>query len=136
MSATAGLTLAYAAEQFVGCAFRLRGRDPSIGLDCIGVVLAALATTGRTCKAPADYHLRMRDISPFMALAGQVGLTDAPDNVQAGDVLLLKVGPCQYHCVIAASDGGFIHAHAGLRRVVHTPARPEGILVRHWRLVP
>ena len=136
MSACDGLALAKAAEQFIGCNFRLRGRDPAIGLDCVGVVLAALANIGRHCLAPANYQLRMRDVSGFTNLAEQVGLIETPDTVRPGDVLLLKVGPCQHHCAIALSDGGFVHAHASLRRVVHTPDRPEGILVRHWRLAP
>ena len=52
----------------------------------------------------------------------------------AGDVLLLDVGPSQLHLAIVGVDGGIVHAHAGLRRVVLTPYPLPWPIVRHWRL--
>jgi murein DD-endopeptidase / murein LD-carboxypeptidase len=31
------------------------------------------------------------------------------------------------------TDGGFVHADAGLRRVVETPGRPDATLIGAWR---
>ena len=42
-----GNALAHAAEGFVGASFRLHGRDPIIGLDCVGLVLLAMAEIGQ-----------------------------------------------------------------------------------------
>lgn len=56
-------------------------------------------------------------------------------QVEPGDVLLLHCASGQFHLAIAAPSGGFIHAHAGLRRVVTVPACPEGEQIGHWRLL-
>ncbi|HEX4847500.1 MAG TPA: hypothetical protein VFV30_05115, partial [Novosphingobium sp.] len=53
-----------------------------------------------------------------------------------GDVVLLAPGPAQFHLAIAAADGAWIHAHAGLRRVVREPGLPAGTQTHHWRLLP
>jgi hypothetical protein len=62
---------------------------------------------------------------------GFVVATGAP---HPGDVLLVRIGPCQFHLLIAASSGRFIHAHAGLRRVVCCDGPIEWPVVHHWRL--
>ena len=58
--------------------------------------------------------------------------TDAP--LEAGDVLLLAAGPAQLHLAIVGVEGGIVHAHAGLGRVVHTPFPLVWPVVRQWRL--
>ena len=40
------IALAIAAGELVGSPFRLQGRDPAHGLDCIGLVLVSLARIG------------------------------------------------------------------------------------------
>jgi cell wall-associated NlpC family hydrolase len=62
------------------------------------------------------------------------GLADAASPLAPGDVLLVRPGPAQHHLVIAAAAGGFVHAHAGLGRVVLTPAPLDWPIDRHWRL--
>jgi hypothetical protein len=42
---------------------------------------------------------------------------------RAGDVMLLKAGERQFHLAVR-SEHGFVHAHAGIRRVVETPGEP------------
>jgi hypothetical protein len=51
-----------------------------------------------------------------------------------GDVVMFQVGPNQFHLAIAARCGGFVHAHAGLRRVVLTSPPAEWRVAGHWRL--
>jgi cell wall-associated NlpC family hydrolase len=46
--------LATAAETLVGSRFRLHGRDPETGLDCVGVVAAAMAAIGQSPPSPLD----------------------------------------------------------------------------------
>ena len=130
----AGEGFAAAASEFIGAPFRLRGRDPATGLDCIGLVAAALARSGRAAAAPAGYALRQSDVSHLLPFAANAGFERASGAVQAGDVLLVRPGPAQFHLAIAAPGGGFIHAHAGLGRVVLSPAPLEWPTVQHWRL--
>lgn len=125
--------LAAAAERFVGVPFRLHGRDPERGLDCIGLALVALEAIGRRARVPA-YRLRMREIDGLVAAASGAGLVEASGPVKPGDVLLVRPGPAQHHLAIAASGGGLVHAHAGLRRVVLTPAPLPWAEERRWRL--
>ena len=61
-----GAKLARAAMALVGCRFRLHGRDPASGLDCVGVLHAALASCGRSVSLPDTYTLRLRDPAPWL----------------------------------------------------------------------
>jgi hypothetical protein len=124
-----GREVALAARALVGTRFLLHGRDPATGLDCVGLVSAALGAT-----APNGYRLRNRDIAAALAFAPAAGLTEVSGAVEPGDVLLVRSGPAQHHLLMAAPCGGFIHAHAGLRRVVVTPGPLAWPVERHWRL--
>lgn len=131
-----GLALARAAESHVGAPFRLRGRDPATGLDCLGLVLAALAEIGRPVRMPLHYAPRNLDLKRFEALPGAAGLAEVrAQQVEPGDVLLLETGPGQFHLAIADSEGAIVHAHAGLRRVVRTPPPAPWPIARRWRLL-
>ena len=126
-----GADLAQAAQALVGSPFRLHGRDPATGLDCIGVLAAALG--GRTAL-PGGYRLKTRGLPELSGVAAACGFKPADGAVAPGDVLMVQVGPCQFHLMIAASAGHFIHAHAGLGRVVLWDAPLEWPVVHHWRL--
>jgi cell wall-associated NlpC family hydrolase len=129
-----GASLAAAAERLVGSPFRLHGRDPARGLDCVGLVAAALDAVGRPVRAPADYRMRQTQIEGLVGAAATAGLADAVGPITPGDVLLVRTGPAQHHLLVAATSGGFVHAHAGLGRVVCAPALPAWPVERHWRL--
>lgn len=126
--------LADAAERLVGCKFRLHGRDPTTGLDCVGVLAAALATLGRPASLPMTYTLRTITPPDVSALARRCGMIDAPAPTRPGDVMLARLGPCQHHLLIALGPARFVHAHASLRRVVTWDAELEWPLVGSWRL--
>ncbi len=55
------------------------------------------------------------------------------DEAEAGDVLLMAAGPGQVHLGIR-TVGGFVHADAGLRRVVERPGMPPWPLIGVWRM--
>jgi hypothetical protein len=55
------------------------------------------------------------------------------ENGRAGDVALVRPGPMQLHLMIAC-PGGFVHAHAGLRRVVEMPGGSPWPLLSWWRV--
>ena len=123
------MTIDYAARAraLVGTRFRPQGRDCN-GLDCIGVVLATFAIPVDT--VPRDYSLRGRPKTELVA-----GLSRAFRKVRQlkpGDVMLMAAADDQLHLGVRTTDG-FIHAHAGIRRVVETPGMPEWPLVGIYR---
>lgn len=124
-----GAALAASAERLISTPFRLHGRDPASGLDCLGLLAAALGK-----PIPPDYRLRNRDIAAMLALAPRLGLAEVSGAILPGDVLLLEPGPLQHHLAIAGTANRFIHAHAGLRRVVATPGPLGWRIHHHWRL--
>lgn len=128
-----GSELAAAAEALVGARFRLHGRDPASGLDCIGLFAAAMAGIGRPVALPNGYAMRLRDIEAFRPLAAQFGFAAAGGGILPGDVLMFAVGPVQFHLGIASRDGNLVHAHAGLRRVVVGPIGQDWQAAGHWR---
>lgn len=129
------LGVAEAALALVGTRFVLGGRDPAIGLDCVGLVSVALARMGRGVHAPTGYGLRNRSIAHWLPLARKAGLVLCEEAAGAGDCLLTASGPAQHHLLIVGPDGSdAIHAHAGLRRVVVSPLPLADCILRHWRL--
>jgi len=130
------VALAEAARALIGCPFRLHGRDPATGLDCVGLVSAVLAAGGVRPAAPSGYGLRNLDIAQWLPLAQQSGLVPAPGTMCAGEVLLIALAHCQHHLVIAADAVTVIHAHAGLRCVVLQPLDPAWQVHAKWRFAP
>jgi hypothetical protein len=129
-----GGALAAAAEALVGTRFRLHGRDAATGLDCIGVLGAALKACGRPAALPNFYSLRMRTPPGLAEVAHVAGFAPCKGVVLAGDVLLVRIGPCQFHLALAVDSETFVHAHAGLMRVVRSALPGDWLVVRHWRL--
>lgn len=128
-----GEALAKAAATLVGTPFRLHGRDPHFGLDCIGLLQAALERAGSTIRLPNGYPLRMRNPQNWVPDPEPCGFASATPPFLAGDVILVCLGQGQVHLAIADMTGNWIHAHAGLRRVVVSPIPPPGATLRHWR---
>ena len=129
-----GQALAQAASSLIGTRFRLHGRDPRHGLDCVGLVYAALCAAGENPCAPEGYRLRNSGHSNWHSFAERSGFVGACGDVWAGDVLLISPGSGQQHLIISETPRLFIHAHAGLRRVVRQPLDVPINLLAHWRL--
>jgi cell wall-associated NlpC family hydrolase len=127
--------IAAAAEALCGTPFRLHGRDPATGLDCVGLVVAALERCGRQAVAPEGYALRALSVAPLLGFANRNGfaMLDPTSPTAAGDLILLRLSAIQAHLAIALDDGRFVHAHAGLGKVVIEDALP-GETIAHWRL--
>jgi lipoprotein Spr len=120
--------LAARARALIGARFRLHGRDPATGLDCIGLVAWAAEA-----PAPTGYALRGGDPRRIAAALEAAGFVPAAAARRPGDVLLMRPGPGQLHLGIL-SDGGLIHADAGLGRVVERPGAPDWEIIGTWRL--
>lgn len=118
--------IAARALALVGTRFRLHGRDPATGLDCIGLVSASTGVPART-----GYSLRggdPREVETALRAAGFFRVAAA----MPGDVVLSRPGPGQLHMGVSSATG-VVHADATLRRVVERPGAPEGEILGIWR---
>jgi hypothetical protein len=111
----------------LGARFRLHGREAATGLDCVGLIAAALKAGGFEGAVPSGYALRGGDPRPMLDAALRRVNGDAP-----GDVLLMRTGPGQWHLGIRTT-AGVIHADAGLRRVVERPGAMPWPIAGAWR---
>lgn len=128
--------LVAAALSLLGTPFRLHGRDPTGGLDCAGLIEAALARCGVRLTMPTGYTLRARRVPELGPILIAIGMEPASAPIQSGDVLLLRPASCLHHIAIATGPDRIVHAHAGLRRVVHSPLPDAWPILGHWRLQP
>lgn len=128
----------FAAEALgcVGSPFRLHGRNPMTGLDCVGLALVSLAACSLPVPEITGYRLRQLDPQRFANEARRCGLVDAGGGVLAGDILLCRPGPGQVHLAIAVPGGSIVHAHAGLGRVVIHSIPPGWPMLAAWRIGP
>lgn len=128
-----------AARALVGVRFRLHGRCPASGMDCVGLVAAALeggGLAGVRAAAPCGYRLRGGRVEDHVAALRAAGLIPVDDE-RPGDVLLVRAGVAQFHLMVATGIGdgvGYVHAHAGLGRVVEMPGRSPWPVLGRWRV--
>lgn len=125
---------ASSAESLVGTTFRLHGRTPETGLDCVGLVASSLALAGRQVVAPSGYSLRNLDIEAYLAFAQRNGLVAAIGPIRRGDLVMTEPGQAQHHLLVATSPASFVHAHASLRCVVHQQGALADAPTWHWRI--
>lgn len=117
------------ARALVGTRFRAQGRGEG-GLDCIGVVLATFAMDSERVRS--DYSLAGNHLSELHAgLATEFRKVPAA-RLRPGDVMLMSAGERQLHLGVR-TEAGFVHAHAGIRRVVETPGMPPWPIVAVYR---
>ena len=127
---------AAAAEGLCGVPFRLHGRDPATGLDCVGLVAAALERCGQEVDPPEGYALRALSVAPLLGFAARNGFAalDPLAPGQPGDLLLLRLSAIQAHLAIVLDHHRFVHAHAGLGKVVIGEGALPGRTIARWRL--
>ncbi len=114
------------ARAAVGCRFRVQGRHPEAGFDCVGLVGWATGSA-----VPTGYPARGGDVARAAAGLRAAGFVPVA-RAEAGDVLLLASAPGQLHLAIA-TGGGIVHADAVARRVVERPGDPPWPVVGIWR---
>jgi murein DD-endopeptidase / murein LD-carboxypeptidase len=106
-----------AATRCIGARFRLQGRDPSTGLDCVGLVAWCAQTIGLPVMDSNDYVLASsaEKLMPHLLASGFVMRPDL--RPRAGDVLIFKLQNSLNHVGIC-TPRGVVHADMRFRRVV------------------
>lgn len=117
------------AKALVGTPFRPQGRDPSTGLDCIGLVLEVFDIPREGVRR--DYRLRGCHQQELEEQLSRWFVRRSGGGV-AGDVLLCCLAATQTHLAIHCG-GTFVHADAGLRKVAETPGPPRWPIVAAYR---
>jgi murein DD-endopeptidase / murein LD-carboxypeptidase len=112
------------ARALIGIRFRLHGRDVR-GLDCVGVV-----SWVHRLDVPSGYRLRTSDAGMVAKVLRAQGFV--PGAGDPGEIVMLRPGGEQVHLGIVTA-GGFVHADAGLRRVVESPWRDDWDVLGFWR---
>lgn len=116
------------ARSLLGVPFRLHGRTPGTGVDCIGLVALAC---DRVTEAPTGYTLRTTQEVRWIAMLDGMGVRI--DQPEPAALFLLRPGPAQLHLGLWTGTS-LIHADAGVRRVVETPGPPRWPVIGIWRL--
>ena len=126
-----GHRIARRARSLVGVRFRPQGRDPRLGLDCVGAAAAAAGVPADRVRS--DYSLRGQHLAAIEHELCDLGWQPVPvERAVAGDVLVCEAGPAQFHVVVRAWSS-FIHADAALRRVVERPLPVPWPIAGAWR---
>lgn len=115
------------ARGLIGVRFRPQGREPTAGLDCVGLVAVA---TG-IADPPSGYPLRGGSGELLSAGLRAAGFRRVR-QMRPGDVLAMRTGPQQLHLGIW-TGGGLVHADAALRRIVERPGAPAWPVLGVWR---
>jgi len=111
-------TMIDAARACIGTPFHHQGRVPGVGLDCIGLVVAALKAAGVSVRDRTDYA-RRPDGKSLVAALEDHGAVRA-DTIRAGDVLVFRYDRQPQHVALATSDVTMIHSFAPSGNVVET----------------
>jgi murein DD-endopeptidase / murein LD-carboxypeptidase len=121
--------IAARAMHCLGTPFRLHGRTPGIALDCVGLAGFAAGLE----DLPSDYTLRGKFIGKIRAYMEQCAHCLCHGALSAGDIVLVGCGPRQQHLMVKVQDG-WVHAHAGLGRVVHMAGPSLWPVLAAWRI--
>lgn len=113
-----GLCYVARARRLVGTPFRPQGRAPGRALDCVGLVLSTYEIA--LVAAPRNYRLKGKHfLLAQSCLLEHFARVAAPLRA-SGDLLLTQVSAEQIHFAIHG-DRTFIHADAGIGRIVEVP---------------
>lgn len=116
------------ARACLGIPFRMQGRDPSSGLDCIGLAAFACGIE----PPPARYALRGGVLRDMLATIDASGLVRVP-AAEPGDVVMLQAGVQQFHLGVLV-PGGLVHADGRLGRVVERSGPLPWPVIAAWRV--
>ena len=132
MKPVSGEPIAARAMTQIGTPFRLHGRTPYVALDCVGLAAYAIGA-GEVVR---DYSLKGVKSEFILSYMDSIGLQSLAQSTPIcdGDIAIVACSPQQFHLMIRAADG-WVHSHAGLRKVVHTPGASPWPIVAVRRMI-
>ena len=107
-----------AAKACEGTPFHHQGRAPGLGLDCIGLIVAALRAIGVAVDDRTDYRPRPDGVSLIAALEAHGARR--VETIEAGDVLVFRYDQQPQHVALALSGERMVHAFAPAGKVVES----------------
>ncbi len=110
------------ARALIGMRFVAQGRDPAVGLDCVG--LALLAYDLDASGVSDNYRLSGAHRAAILESANAKFWRVARSRRRAGDLLMLCPGAAQWHLAIWTGDG-LIHADIVRGKIVERPGLPD-----------
>ncbi len=102
--------------------FHHQGRQPGIGLDCIGLIVMSLRAVNITVHDRTDYGQRPDGTSLIAALLAHGA--EKTESLAAGDILVFRYDGQPQHVALATSATTMIHSFAPAGRVVETLIGP------------
>lgn len=107
-----------AARACIGTPFRHQGRLPGVGLDCAGLGIVAAKAAGIAIKDFSGYpHLPFDGMLKKM-FDEQEGLQQITVNdIEFGDVLLMRISAAPQHVAIYVGGGYMVHAYQAIGKV-------------------
>ena len=135
---------ARAAERLEGVPFVEHGRDPKVGLDCVGAVLVPARKVGVRFEDRPYVTVPGSDFwKPMVAVVETAAdpvenASGHPELWQRGDILGSRFGAVRNHLGVYLGGGWMIHATdaRAIRRVVRIPMDPatKRLVTAAWRL--
>jgi len=118
------------AAALIGTRVRLKGRDPAIALDCIGLVLNAYGLPVEA--APHAYGLRghaLKEIDDCLICRFR---RITPKAARVGDLMVLRCAADRFHFGVVGEQG-LIHADVVIGRVLCRPWPAQWPVARVYR---
>lgn len=130
-----GDIIAAAADSMVGVPFKHAGRNPKVGLDCVGVVLCSVWSAGCDLPDCIGYGPLPRHEVVLAELDKRAKRLHM-DDAQPGDVLLFEYRrEMPMHFAVLLSNNYIVHAHGATGKVVKHRLSPAWAMRLHsiWR---
>jgi cell wall-associated NlpC family hydrolase len=110
--------IVYCAETLLGVTFRHQGRNPSVGLDCVGLAVTVAKMVGLDPYDTSSYS-RRPDGSKFLEHFSRAGCKRKPIlEAKPGDLIIFKESSYPCHVAILGYDDFMIHSFILRRKVV------------------
>lgn len=110
--------LVAAARACIGTPFRHQGRLPGVGLDCAGLGIVVAKSVGIEIKDFKGYPRTPFDGMLKKMFDEQDSLTQIDVNdIEPGDVLLLRITAAPQHVAIYVGGGYMVHAYQTIGKV-------------------
>ena len=133
------MTVVDAARRYLGVPFLHQGRDPAVGIDCIGLGVLALRDCGITVEDHTDYGRDPHDGLLEARVTAALGAPIPQDTMQPGDLVAIDYVGATRHLAIVGDYlyGGLslIHTDSMVGRVVEhrLDAKWERRIALVWR---